>query len=246
MLTPSSNTALEPLCARMVAPLGDVSVHFGRFRVTQIALSPDALAQFDLEPMLVAAELLADARVGAIAWNGTSAGWLGFAADRALCGAITARTGVPATTSTLALLDALAAMRARRVAFVTPYEDDVQAKIIANFAGAGHDTVAERHLRLRDNFSFSEISPETLAEMIRGVARRAPDAIAVFCTNLRAAQLAGALETELGIPILDTVATSVWAALGLAGGDPARIAGWGRLFSLRAPAIAPTDVAPTR
>jgi maleate isomerase len=235
MLTPSSNTALEPLCAQMVAPLADVSVHFGRFRVTQIALSPDALAQFDPEPMLAATDLLADARVDAIAWNGTSSGWLGFEADRALVAQIETRTGIPATTSTLALLDALAALRARRIAFVTPYEDDVQAKIIANFGRAGHEVVAERHLRLRDNFSFSEIEPETLAEMIRGVVRKGPDAIAVFCTNLRAAQLVGSLETELGIPILDTVATSIWAALGLAGGDPARISGWGRLFSLSTP-----------
>jgi maleate isomerase len=240
MLTPSSNTALEPLCARMVEPLRDVSVHFGRFRVTHIALSPDALAQFDPEPMLAAADLLADARVRAIAWNGTSAGWLGFEADRALVAQIRARTAIPATTSTLALLDALAAMRSRRIAFVTPYESDVQAKIVANFRGAGHDVVAERHLGVRDNFSFSEVVPETLAEMIRCVARKAPDAIAVFCTNLRAAQLVGTLETELGIPILDTIATSVWAALGLAGIDPARIAGWGRLFSVPATANAYT------
>jgi maleate isomerase len=232
MLTPSSNTALEPLCSRMVNKLADVSVHFARFRVTQIALSSDALAQFEIEPMLAAADLLADARVGAIAWNGTSAGWLGFDADADLVARIQARTGIPATTSTLALLEGLSAMRARRVAFVTPYLDNVQAKIVQNFAAEGYEIVAERHHGLRDNFSFSEIAPETLAEMIRDVAGAAPDAIAVFCTNLRAAQLADGLERELGIPILDTVATGVWAALRLAGADPSRVTGWGRLFGV--------------
>lgn len=218
----------------MVAGLDDVSVHFARFRVTQIALSADALAQFEPEPMLAAADLLGDTQVDAIAWNGTSAGWLGFDADTRLVAQIQARTGIPATTSTLAMLDAFAALDAHRIGFVTPYQDDVQAKIISHF-GAAYEIVAERHLGLRDNFSFSEVSPETLATMIREVARSAPDAIAVFCTNLRAAQLAEDLERELGIPIIDTVATGVWAALRLAGADPARVRGWGRLFATPVP-----------
>lgn len=47
MLTPSSNTVLEPVSAAMVAGLPEVSVHFGRFKVTEIALSDQALKQFD-------------------------------------------------------------------------------------------------------------------------------------------------------------------------------------------------------
>ena len=47
MLTPSSNTALEPITSAMLAGIADVSVHFSRFKVTEIALSETALAQFD-------------------------------------------------------------------------------------------------------------------------------------------------------------------------------------------------------
>ena len=39
MLTPSSNTVLEPVTQAMLAGLPEVSVHFSRFRVTEIALS---------------------------------------------------------------------------------------------------------------------------------------------------------------------------------------------------------------
>ena len=81
MLTPSSNTVLEPVTAAMLAGLDDVSAHFSRFPVTEIALSASALAQFDDAPILAAAGLLAHAKVDVIAWNGTSSGWLGFAAD---------------------------------------------------------------------------------------------------------------------------------------------------------------------
>ena len=47
MLTPSSNTALEPLTSAMLGGLPEVSVHFGRFRVTEISLKDAALGQFD-------------------------------------------------------------------------------------------------------------------------------------------------------------------------------------------------------
>src|SRR5258706_11936641 len=77
MLTPSSNTVLEPLTSAMVAQLPEVSAHFARFRVTEISLASQALGQFDVATILEAARLLADARVDVIAWNGTSSGWLG-------------------------------------------------------------------------------------------------------------------------------------------------------------------------
>src|SRR5690349_17880229 len=102
MLTPSSNTTLEPVTVRMLAQLPEVSVHFGRFRVTEIALSNEALRQFDDTEILRAAELLSHAKVQVIAWNGTSSGWLGFDADERLCRRISESTGIAACTSVLA------------------------------------------------------------------------------------------------------------------------------------------------
>jgi maleate isomerase len=66
--------------------------------------------------------------------------------------------------------------------------------------------------------------------MVREVATAKPQAIAVFCTNLRGAPLVEALEAETGTPIYDTVATAVWKSLKIAGGDGRRVKGWGRLF----------------
>ena len=112
MITPSSNSVLEPVTCAMLHGVADVTAHFSRFRVTEIALDAAALNQFDASVMLPAADLLADAKVDAIAWNGTSASWLGIGRDRSLCEAITARTGMPATTSTLACIDAARALGA--------------------------------------------------------------------------------------------------------------------------------------
>src|SRR5689334_24222501 len=157
MITPSSNSVLEPVTSAMLAGTSGVTAHFSRFRVTEIALDAAALNQFDASVMLPAADLLADAKVDAIAWNGTSASWLGIQRDRDLCEVIAARSGVPATTSTLACIDAARALGARRIGLVSPYTDEVQRRIGAVWAKAGIAPHAERHLGLRDNFSFGVV-----------------------------------------------------------------------------------------
>lgn len=230
MLTPSSNTVLEPLTSAMLAALPDVTAHFGRFPVREISLRGDALGQFQLEPILAAAQLLTDARVGSIVWNGTSSDWMGFETDQALCRAIEDATGIGAGTSVLALNEIFERTGVRRFGLVTPYLDEIQARILENYASAGFECAAERHLGDRGNFSFSDCSEETIAAMVREVAAAKPDAITIFCTNLRGAPIVEELEAETAIPIYDTVATALWKGMKIAGADPRRIRGWGRLF----------------
>ena len=230
MITPSSNSVLEPATCAMLHDVPGITAHFSRFRVTEIALDAAALNQFDASVMLPAADLLADAKVDAIAWNGTSASWLGIARDRSLCEAIRARTSVPATTSTLACIDAAHALGAKRVGLVSPYTDDVQQRIADVWAEEGIAPHAERHLGLRDNFSFGEVEPAVIADMIRAVAAEGADTIVILCTNLDGAALAASLERELDIAVLDSVAVTLWRTLALAGGSVASLAPWGRIF----------------
>jgi maleate isomerase len=230
ILTPSSNTALEPITSAMLGALPHVSAHFARFKVTEISLSEQALGQFDATRILEAARQLADARVDVIAWSGTSAGWLGFERDEALCRQLTEATGIPATTSVLALNEILAKTGVERLALVSPYTDDVQALIVRNYARLGIECVAERHLDMRDNFSFAEVPDALLANMMRETVTARPDAVTTFCTNLHAAHLAHAFEAATDIPAYDTVATVVWKALRMLDIDTAPLASWGSLF----------------
>ncbi len=231
MLTPSSNTALEPITSAMLSGVPGASAHFGRFRVTEISLASHALGQFDTGKIIEAARLLADARVNVIAWNGTSAGWLGLEADEKLCAEIRSATGIPACTSTLALREVMKRRGHRTLGLVSPYVDDVQKKIVANFGTEGMRVAAERHLGLSVNWEFSEVSEAELTRMVREVARERPDAIATYCTNLRAAQLVEGWEKELGIPVYDSISVVVWKALELCGADPRAVRGWGTLFA---------------
>ena len=230
MLTPSSNTILEPVCAQMLAGLPEVTAHFGRFRVTEISLSQQALGQFDISQQLAAAELLADAHCRAICWNGPSAGWMGLDQDRELCKAITERTKIPACSSVLALAEIFKLTRVTRFGLVSPYTNDIQQRIVANFRSEGFECVGESHLGIKVNFDFSEISVETMTRQAREVAQSKPQAITIFCTNMKGAPLAEALEQELSVPVYDTVSTAIWASLRVAGVDLSRVKGWGRLF----------------
>jgi maleate isomerase len=219
-LTPSSNTVMEPLLADLLQGTPHTA-HFARFRVVAIDLGEASRGQFDMAPVLAAAELLADAKVDSICWGGTSGSWLGFAQDEALCAAITDRTGLPATTATLALRAALRRLGAKRVALVTPYLAEVQRAIIANLAREGFETVAERHLEDPGNWSFASHPPALVDALVEAVAAEArpkerPEAIIIHCTNFRGLPGALGLAARLGIPVLDSVAMSLEGALSVA------------------------------
>ncbi len=232
MMTPSSNTVLEPVTAALLAPTPWITAHFQRLRVLAINLGADATSQFDPRPMADAAALLADAKVHALCWNGTSGAWLGLESDRALCASITKETGTPCTTATLALFDALAALGAKRIGLVTPYLNTVQTAIIENFAGLGVETIVERHLEDPGNYSFAEHSAAKVDALVREAAAAKPDAVVIHCTNFRGLPGAVGIEAETGIPILDSIAVALWGAIRAAGRDPAMIKGGGRLFAL--------------
>ncbi|MCW0000590.1 aspartate/glutamate racemase family protein [Pararhizobium sp. YC-54] len=230
MLTPSSNTVLEPVTTSMLSDLPDVTAHFSRFKVTEIALSETALGQFDDSEILRAAELLAHAKVDVIAWNGTSASWLGFERDERLCQRIMEATGIAACTSVLAFREIFRARGVENVGLVTPYLFDVQDRIISNWRASGFNCSAERHCGLQDNFSFAGVTELEISDMVRAVSRQGCEAVAIVCTNMRAAPSVAALERELGLPVYDSIATTVWKSLALAGVETGRVQGWGSLF----------------
>jgi maleate isomerase len=231
MLTPSSNTVLEPVTAQMVAALKlDATVHFSRLRVTAISPQRQSRDQFTPAAMVSAASLLADAHVDVIVWNGTSGGWEGVERDREIVDAIEKETGIPATTGTLATIEALNALGVRRYGLVVPYIDEITAAIRSTFADSGLTCVAWTNEGVSVNWDFCLISPDLVATRCREVARAAPEAIVIFCTNLCGAPVVDQLEAELGMPILDSVAVCLWGAFHRLG-QPVAVPGFGKILT---------------
>ncbi len=235
MIVPSSNTCLEPQTYRILGDRSDVTVHFARVEVTRIGLDSGSATQFDHESMVEAARLLHTAEVDVIAWNGTAGSWLGPAHDRAMVEQITQRTGIPATTSTLAYLEAFERFRLNRIALLTPYTSEVNRAIIGVYGQHGIDIVGERHLGLEVNESFARVRPDQLIPISLELATAdaengPPQALIYLCTNLYGAPCVEQVEAQTGVAALDSVAVTLWHCLtmaGVAGIDPR----WGRLLA---------------
>ena len=191
MIVPSSNTCLEPQSYRILGdrdgrhhPLHPDSGHpdcAGRF--IRQAVRPRRHAR--------GRRLLATADVDVIAWNGTSGSWLGSGHDRDLVLEITDATGIPATTSTLAYLEAFRSFRTERIGLFTPYTADVNEAIIKSYEREGIKTVSHRCLGLSDNESFGRVTDDELRPGSRELAADAPDALIYLCTNLYGANIGG-------------------------------------------------------
>ncbi|MEJ1160152.1 maleate cis-trans isomerase family protein [Prosthecomicrobium sp. N25] len=231
MLTPSSNTVLEPVTAAMLAGMPDVTAHFSRFRVTEIALGRAALGQFDDEPMLAAADLLGHAKVDVVTWNGTSASWLGLDRDRALATRISDRTGARTTTCVLSLFDLFARHGIGSIGLVTPYTGDVQARVAEVYGREGVRVAAESHLGIADNFSFGTVDAATLDRQVAAAVAGRPDAVVILCTNVAGGPHVARWEAEHGVPVLDSVAVALHGALAAAGRGGLGDARWGRLLA---------------
>lgn len=242
MITPSSNTCVEPCTYSLLADTPDVTAHFARTPVTRIALDASSEDQFDAAPMVASAHLLADALVSVIAWNGTSGSWLGVDHDRTICAAVTDTTGIPATTSTVAVLDACRVLGVSKIGLVTPYTADVVEAIRVEFARQGIEVVAEQHAGLSDNHAFAATTRTEVESMVRAVAAGA-EAVVILCTNVDGTLAAQGLETELAVPVIDSILATAWSAIRMV--EPGfRIAGRGALLdhgSLRADLQATID-----
>lgn len=233
MLTPSSNTVLEPYTSQIFNYFSDAAtVHYARFKVTEISMSKASVSQFDHDKILEAACTLADAKVDCIAWNGTSAAWLGIEQDKQLCDRITLETGINATSTMAAFADAISCLKAKRLALITPYKMQIQERIIAQYEAAGFNIVHSACLEDSGNFSFANYTEVQIKDLVLAASECKPDAILIVCTNFRGAPIANDIESTTGIPVLDSVSVTSWKTLRMINLNPSLVLGWGNVFRL--------------
>lgn len=227
-VTPSSNVMVEQITQAILRDFPDVSAHFSRisFAGTTDPFPDD----YDWRGMVEAARLLGPAKLGAVCWNGSKGGSIGFEKDRELCRRFQEAGGAPATTSTLVLDELLRRDGLRKIAFVTPYTSGLINKIKTVWETQGYDCVAGAGAGLSDNYSYSTLAAEQMRGMAREAADAGPDAIIFYCTNMAGAPLVAELEQAVGLPIYDSVSVAVWKCLRLLGAETTPGSRWGSLF----------------
>ncbi len=143
----------------------------------------------------------------------------GTAGERSMCAAMSETAGgVPAVTTSGALLEALADIGARRVAVVTPYTKSVTDSLEDFLGEAGMAVTGRAYLGLT-----REIWRVPYRDVV-GMAREAlggdADALFISCTNLPTYDVIPQLEAELRIPVLSANQVTMWAALRAVGVTP--------------------------
>jgi maleate isomerase len=234
VVIPSTNIAVEYDCQRL--PLSGVTWHFGRFMTPTTDLSSDnAFLQF-LEGIRTTIPPSIDALMSAevsYIMMGMSAEtfWGGVAGNVEFLNRVKAQIrGLGLTTGANAMVDALNAFGAKRIAVLTPYQPVGDQQVVDFFTESGLSVVRVKGLRCG---SATSIAHTPRGDVVRAVVEELNgddiDAVIQVGTNLSTGDFFPTLEQMLGKPCIPINVATAWHALRASGVED-RIYGRGRLL----------------
>jgi maleate isomerase len=197
---------------------------------------PNAMSNlFRMQPRLTAgaALILPGESLDALYYGCTAASVvIGDAAVEAAVHA--AKPNVPVITPSGAARTAFRSLGVRRISILTPYLPETSAPMAAYFQAHGFEVANLVCFGLDDDREMARVKPETV--VTAACETMAPDADALFisCTALRAAEVVGEIERQIGKPVVTSNQAGVWLTLRRAG-IARPIEGHGRLMHLPAP-----------
>lgn len=212
LLIPSSNTVMEVDFARHL--VGSTTVHTGRMFMEDTTAEGEyrMLDEFTMP----AAQALATARPHIVVFGCTSAGALrGNDYDDELCARIGATTGAEVVSVIRSVREAIQRAGGRRIGVVTPYVDELNAKIRESIEAAGDVEVVDIvGLGIDENFTIAEVEPDAIVDLaVRSFAGTDIDLLFASCTNFRAVDALPGLEAALGVPVVTSNQAALAAVL---------------------------------
>jgi maleate isomerase len=129
-----------------------------------------------------------------------------------------------------ALIAACAHLGIRRLAMLSPYVEEVSARLRDMLAGAGIASAGFGSFNEPEEAKVVRIAPRSIFEagcMVAGL--KDCDALFLSCTNLRTLDVIDKMEAQLGMPVLSSNQVLAWHLCGLAGNQNAPFAP-GRLW----------------
>ncbi|WP_421702781.1 maleate cis-trans isomerase family protein [Aliiroseovarius sp.] len=204
-----------------------VGIHFARAWIED-SITVDTLSRHADDLARAAHSLLPDGSLDVICYGCTS-GSLVIGEDRV---AAELNKGAPkarATSLIAAVIAALRAIAARRIAVATPYLDEINVQEVRYLEKAGFDVANIQGLQLERDSDMIRVRPDYLAEFAREADTADSDALFISCGALRSLEVVDRLEQQLGKPVICSNQAMMWHVLRLAGIDD-RIGGYGRLL----------------
>ena len=228
VVVPSVNTVVEPWFSAASPP--GVSVHASRMFLDN-ALTPEAIIRMDKDEGMRAVRQLASCRPHAIAYCCTASGIVqGLEYDRHLQHELEQVAGVPATTATQSILEALRVLGVTRVAAASPYTEAIDQAEHAFFEAAGLDVLSSACLGIKDGFELAAPTLRDIHELALRAWKPGAEALLITCLNLWSQGIIERLESELGVPVVTSTQATFWRLLRIAG-IADRIPRYGRLLA---------------
>jgi len=227
LLVPSVNTVVEPETNRM-APEG-INIYAARMRnaTVDVENTKDMLSHVNR-----ATDELASAKMDVIAFACTAGSFFeGTSGEQELKTTIERIAGVPAVTTSGAVIEALQTLKLKKIVVATPYPDDMNNLERKFFAVNGFDVLDIKGLGIVDAWSIGTVKPEETYEFARKVFNSDADGMFISCTNLRTIEIIERLEREIGKPVVTSNQATFWACLKALGYAEA-IQGYGKLCEL--------------
>jgi maleate isomerase len=149
---------------------------------------------------------------GVVAYACTSGSFVrGTDGELGLVRAMTAAGAPKAVTTSGAIVEAASFLGVNRLAVATPYDAAVTDRLVEFLDEAGIEVTSSSHLGLASG--IWHVPYETSADLVRRADHGSADAVFVSCTNLATYDIIGALERELGKPVITANQVTMWAAL---------------------------------
>ncbi|WP_018699208.1 hypothetical protein [Amorphus coralli] len=151
----------------------------------------------------------------------------------ALAALVAERSGRPSSTMSSAIIRALRAVSARRLAVLTAYEDDVNRLLQAYLEGHGFSIASLQALKIRAVSEVAGVGTEQLVHEGRRAIEAAAgaDALLISCGGLQTLDCVRQLEAKGSPPVVTSATAGVWDLARLAGAHTPR-PGFGRLFEI--------------
>jgi arylmalonate decarboxylase len=159
-------------------------------------------------------QLLGTAKVELVILAQTSASLFDDDYDKTVTERMSAGAGVPAITSAQAVGRAVCALRARRIAIVSPYSQAVN-ELAARYFGKKHglDTVALEGFGATDSYAIGQLGPENARQAFTRIDCPEIEAFVVPGGNFPTMASIAAWEQEFNKPVVTTNQASFWAML---------------------------------
>ena len=171
------------------------------------------------QPLRAAAVRARGLHPDAVMWACTSGSFVyGTDGVREQAGWIADAAGVPASSTSLALLAALSHLGATRVSVAATYPSAVTDHLTGLMTDAGLEVTAVTHADVPSGEDAGRLSPDDVVRMVGGVSRPSgTQAVLVPDTALRTTELLPRLEAEVGMPVVTANQATTWYGLRLAG-----------------------------